>query len=124
MFGAKKAAKEKEAKPKLQEVKSESTNGHAASKGAAMQTPVKTKFEFFAPEANKVTLAGTFNEWDMQRTALEKDARGMWSLTLNLAPGRYLYRYVVDGMWMNEQRPSSTESNPYGSVNNVLVVAG
>lgn len=77
-------------------------------------------FEYFAPYALTVTVAGTFNNWAMERNPLRKDASGKWKLNLDLPLGRHEYRYVVDGEWKNEQRPIDANPNPFGGYNNVL----
>jgi hypothetical protein len=44
-------------------------------------------------------LAGTFNDWKSESTPMAKDAEGNWSVAVNLQPGRYEFKYVVDGTW-------------------------
>ena len=39
---------------------------------------------------------------------------GVWAKTLILPPGRYRYRYVVDGRWQNDPLNPSVEPSPYG----------
>ena len=81
-----------------------------------------TTFEYFAPEAKEVQLAGSFNNWDSSETPLKKDKTGKWKVALSLAPGRYEYRYLVDGQWQNEQRPCTYVRNSFGSTNCVIEV--
>ena len=57
----------------------------------------KVTFEYFAPAATTVEVAGTFNNWDPNRNPLKKDRKGRWKVVLNLPPGSYEYRYWVDG---------------------------
>jgi len=61
----------------------------------------KTQFEFLAPEAGEVYLAGDFNNWDPQSTPLKKDKKGIWKISLPLKPGRYEYRYFIDDNWVS-----------------------
>jgi 1,4-alpha-glucan branching enzyme len=82
----------------------------------------KVEFEYYAPQASKVKLAGTFNGWNAEDTPLKKDHTGTWKLSLNLPPGRYEYRYLVDGSWQNDQRPSECVPNAFGSWNCVVEV--
>jgi 1,4-alpha-glucan branching enzyme len=82
----------------------------------------KVVFEFYAPEARKVILAGSFNNWRTSEPTLNRDKNGKWSVAVDLPPGRYEYRYVVDGAWTNEQRPVERVANPFGSFNSVLEV--
>ena len=79
-------------------------------------------FEYYSPMAQKVFLAGTFNQWDLQACPLRKDKSGKWKATLSLPPGRYEYRYRVDGIWENDQRPVECVPNAFGSWNCVVTV--
>ena len=80
-------------------------------------------FEYFAPEAKQVTLAGTFNNWDVGKLLLKKNKSGRWTLDMDLQPGRYEYRFLVDGQWQNDQRPVSCVCNSFGTSNSVLEVS-
>lgn len=80
-------------------------------------------FECFAPMARAVHLAGTFNDWNVASCPLKKDHSGKWKVKLLLAPGRYEYRYLVDGVWENDQRPVECIPNAFGSWNCVVTVA-
>jgi 1,4-alpha-glucan branching enzyme len=84
--------------------------------------PKKVQFEFSAPEAREVFVAGEFNNWDSRATPLEKDKNGMWKLTLPLMPGRYEYRFLTDGNWENDRSCSGCVPNNFGSLNCVRIV--
>lgn len=93
------------------------TKSTSSTKGGSSVT-----FEFFAPEARQVTLAGTFNNWNTAETVLKKEKSGRWKVEVALPPGRYEYRYLVDGSWQNDQRPVACVKNAYGSSNCILEV--
>ncbi|HTS17380.1 MAG TPA: isoamylase early set domain-containing protein [Verrucomicrobiae bacterium] len=82
----------------------------------------KIEFRIQAPDAKSVGVAGTFNGWDPTRTLLHKHDGGRWSTALNLEPGRYEYRFVVDGRWLTDPNAKETAPTPYGERNSVLVV--
>jgi 1,4-alpha-glucan branching enzyme len=82
----------------------------------------KVVFEYYAPQAKKVELAGTFNGWDASRHPLKKDRQGKWKGEVVLPSGRYEYRYWVDDTWQNDQNPVECVPNPYGTWNCVLKV--
>ena len=66
-------------------------------------------FKLHAPEARSVLLAGDFNSWEPEMHPLKKSSNGLWKKMISLAPGRYEYRFVVDGEWQNESdRPRRT----------------
>ena len=79
-------------------------------------------FEYYAPEAKKVYLAGTFNHWNLTACPLKRERDGKWKVTLALASGRYEYRYRVDDSWQNDQRPVECVPNAFGSWNCVVKV--
>ncbi|MBI3316385.1 MAG: isoamylase early set domain-containing protein [Candidatus Omnitrophica bacterium] len=95
-----------------------------ATKPRSNKTLEKTvSFEFYAPQAKKVELAGSFNNWKSSKTALKKNKEGKWRLEIKLPVGRYEYRYQVDGSWQNDQRPTvECAPNAFGSWNCVLEV--
>lgn len=82
----------------------------------------RVHFEYPAPSAGAVFLAGTFNNWDPQAYPLRKEEGGMWRTALSLSRGRYEYLYVVDGAWECDPNPKECVPNPFGSWNCVLTV--
>ena len=73
------------------------------------------------PNARSVCVAGTFNNWDPAKTAMEKDGAG-WKATVSLPPGRYEYKFVVDGQWMSDPGAKESVRNDFGGTNSILVV--
>lgn len=65
-------------------------------------------FSLIAPEANDVRLLGDFNNWDTETgIRLRRNGNGVWHTTVDLAPGRYLYKFLIDGVW----RPDPANDN-------------
>ncbi len=102
--------------PKLFKTASKAT---AKSKNGSAK---KVEFEYFAPSAIKVSVAGTFNAWNTEKHLMKSDGTGRWKLSLALPSGRYEYRYSVDGTWQNDQRPLECVPNAFGSWNCVVEV--
>ena len=89
----------------------------------AVKTPdQKVAFQYYAPQAGKVYLVGSFNGWDLKACPLKKDKDGHWRTLLELTPGRYEYRYFIDDTWENDQRPGETVPNVFGSWNSAITV--
>ncbi|MBI4358796.1 MAG: isoamylase early set domain-containing protein [Candidatus Omnitrophica bacterium] len=86
-------------------------------------TSHKIEFEYFAPQAKSVSLVGTFNNWNEKACPLRKDKGGRWRVTLPLQPGRYEYRFLVDGTWECDPEPKECVPNPFGSWNCVVSVS-
>lgn len=77
-------------------------------------------FSVEAANAERVQLVGDFNGWAVEGSEMERDGR-LWKKVLNLEPGRYLYRFLVDGNWQNDPVNHEIEPCP-GGYNSVLVV--
>lgn len=92
------------------------------NKAKGKDAPKKVQFEFSAPEAREVFVAGEFNNWDARATRLKKDRNGLWKITLPLTPGKYEYRFLTDGKWENDPSCSGCVPNKFGSQNCVRIV--
>jgi len=114
--------------------KTRSTASNAGEKPAA-ENPIAEKpreqrekskektveFRLNLPQARAVSVAGSFNNWEMKRTPMQKDGAG-WKASISLAPGRYEYRFVADGQWLSDPNAKESVGNDFGSTNSVLVV--
>lgn len=80
------------------------------------------RFRLFQEGARHVFVAGTFNDWNPERTPLQPSGTGEWEAALSLAPGDYEYRFVVDGRWVDDPLACRHAANPFGGVNAVLHV--
>ncbi len=88
---AKKAAPKAAAKP-------------AAPKAAA-KAPKKVTvvFEANCPLATTVSVAGSFNNWAVDKDMLKKDKKtGLWTGKITLDAGDYEYKFVCDGQYWDE----------------------
>ncbi len=80
-------------------------------------------FAFDAPNAKSVRLTGEFTNWSGIGKKMEIDSKdGLWKTTLNLEPGEYEYRFIVDGVWIKDPRNSDTVMNEFGQENSLLIV--
>uniref|UniRef100_A0A0N5APD8 5'-AMP-activated protein kinase subunit beta-1 n=1 Tax=Syphacia muris TaxID=451379 RepID=A0A0N5APD8_9BILA len=75
-------------------------------------------FEITAPGAKVVTLSASFVNWECSLTCdcFDKD-QGKFGVWVDIPPGRYEFRFVVDGNWTTcENYP--VVPNDFGSLNN------
>lgn len=72
--------------------------------------------------AKSVQVAGTFNGWKPAPAEMQDCWCDMWRMTLALKPGRYEYRFVVDGKWTDDPVVEHRIPNPYGGHNTELIV--
>ncbi|MHC5137376.1 MAG: hypothetical protein ACYSN7_02365, partial [Planctomycetota bacterium] len=80
-------------------------------------------FSAMYPRAKTVQIAGDFNDWMPEKTALQHvDGTGKWQLAMPLDKGIYRYRLVVDDLWQQDPYNDWIEMNPFGEFNSVLDV--
>jgi 1,4-alpha-glucan branching enzyme len=78
----------------------------------------ETIFRVHAPGARSVQLAGTFNDWEPLAHTMEERGEGEWILAVPLEPGRYEYKFIVDGVWCCD--PAADDASVPGCVPNEL----
>jgi len=70
-------------------------------------------------DGDNVKVAGEFNNWTPQDLTRQED--GTWIVKMSLAPGKYMYKFVVGGDWLvNQDMP--TVSDAEGNKNNQIEV--
>lgn len=99
----------------------------SAETPAVDPTPVTaeqmTKFLFVAPSASRVHIVGDFNDWDSAASPLQRMEKGVWTITIPLAPGRYQYTFVVDGTsWVADPLAPRTLEDDFGRPNSIITV--
>jgi 1,4-alpha-glucan branching enzyme len=80
----------------------------------------KVTFSIHAPQANEVLIAGDFNNWE-PKTRLKK-SKATWQKDITLKPGKYEYKFVVDGNWVNDPANDCCAWNSFGTQNSVIEV--
>jgi 1,4-alpha-glucan branching enzyme len=79
----------------------------------------KVRFELLASNASKVAMSGDFNAWDKNGIPLKKDRNGIWKTEVSLKPGKYEYKFIVDGQWYRDPTNKSYVRNAFGTENSV-----
>lgn len=82
----------------------------------------RANFQLTAPGASQVCVAGTFNDWDPVARPLKKGKDDVFRTWMNLPPGTYEYRFVVDGAWQEDPSCAEQAPSPFGGYNSVLEV--
>jgi 1,4-alpha-glucan branching enzyme len=82
----------------------------------------RQEFRFTAPTALSVQLVGDFTHWRQSPLSLSKGSNGVWRTSVELPPGTYHYRFLVDGQWRDDPECTLRVANPYGSENSVRQV--
>ena len=87
--------------------------------------PTAQGLQFVQPVngATTVQIASDFNQWRPQTTPLQRDENlGVFQTCVDVSPGRYRYRLVVDGEWLQDPYNKYVESNPFGELNSIVEV--
>jgi hypothetical protein len=71
--------------------------------------------------AKRVSLAGSFNNWSPGSFAMRKEG-DEWVIEQHLAPGKHVYKFVVDGKWIVDPVNELREPNEFGEENSVMWV--
>lgn len=79
-------------------------------------------FSVFAPQAKEVYLAADFNGWELGEKSRMEQNNGTWIKRIKLMPGRYHYRFVIDGKWSEDPNNPKSETNPFGQMNSLIEV--
>lgn len=106
--------------------KPEVTRTEVAKTNTAKPEPTRTNrvsLELVRPGAKHVCVAGSFNEWQPEKTPLIPLGNGRWVGDLTVNPGRYEYLFVVDGQWLPDPNAKESVANPFGGRNSVLRVS-
>ncbi len=85
-------------------------------------TTCHVRFELMEPTAKRVALCGEFNQWSTDATPLTQGPDGRWTTTIALVPGRYEYKFFVDGNWMPDPAARENAWNYHGTLNSVIEV--
>ena len=69
--------------------------------------------------AKQVIVTGNFNNWNTKDYRMIKD-NGKWIFPMYLKPGKYIYKFIVDGEWIVDPENKLFEQNSEGTYNSVL----
>nr|GMD19599.1 protein ptst, chloroplastic [Ipomoea batatas] len=93
--------------------------------GAYLATQLlRTTHIVWPNSVSEVLLAGSFDGWTSQlkwlQRKMEKSSAGIFSVTMLLYPGRYEFKFIVDGKWrVDPLRPIIVN---HGHENNLLII--
>ena len=72
-------------------------------------------------DATVVALTGSFNAWNQSQLVFGREGND-WVCRIDLDPGVYQYKFIVDGDWLLDPSNPDTAEDEAGNVNNVLEV--
>ena len=111
---AKKTAKKTEKKPAAPVAKIEKT----------AKKPARRTVTFTLEDApgRQVFVAGCFTNWEPKHKLTDREGRGVYTARVQLAPGEYQYKFVVDGEWRLDNANPNFVPNNFGTLNSLLKV--
>jgi hypothetical protein len=74
---------------------------------------------------SEIFLAGSMNAWgpaNKDYLLKDEDGDGIYSITLQLAPGTYQYKFVIDGTWTKDPYSPASEGDGFGGQNGKFTV--
>lgn len=73
------------------------------------------------PDAQVVALAGSFNAWHQSELICAREPDG-WVCRVDLKPGIYTYKFIVDGNWVLDPSNPNTVEDEAGNINSITEV--
>lgn len=72
-------------------------------------------------DAEAVALYGSFNNWIQTKNYCGRQGDG-WICRIDLAPGKYTYRFLVDGVGLTDPTNPDTADDENGRIDSVVVI--
>jgi hypothetical protein len=72
-------------------------------------------------DAEAVAIYGSFNDWIQTKNYCAKESDG-WVCRIDLTPGKYTYKFLVDGVGLNDPANSTTEDDGNGHMDSVIII--
>lgn len=69
--------------------------------------------------AGSVILSGSFNNWSTTSLKMSSTNDG-WLIKIPLKPGRYLYKFIIDGHWISDPANRKGEFDGHGGKNSIV----
>jgi len=95
----------------------------AVAKKAVAPAKKAVTFTVHAEKGKAVYLAGSFNEWSTTAKKMAYKAKdGLYAATVQLAPGEYQYKFIIDGTWCADPENVNAVKNDQGTFNSIVTV--
>ncbi|MCK9556734.1 MAG: alpha-amylase family glycosyl hydrolase [Candidatus Cloacimonetes bacterium] len=80
---------------------------------------VRFSYQALTAGRYEVGIAGDFTHWKILSL---QDFGGLYLIDFDLKPGRYRYKYIIDGVWKTDPANKLLEADPFGGFNSIVVV--
>ncbi|HSW47009.1 MAG TPA: isoamylase early set domain-containing protein [Phycisphaerae bacterium] len=62
-----------------------------------------------------VAVVGSFNDWQADDGKMTRQKDGTYRKRLQLPPGQYRYKFLVDGQWIEDMQAEAMAPNEFGT---------
>jgi 1,4-alpha-glucan branching enzyme len=81
------------------------------------------RFVFTAPDAETVSIAGSWNDWQPEAAPMVRGEGGRFYAEIELGTGQYEYQFVVDGeRWVADPAAALARDDGFGRKNSVITI--
>ena len=83
----------------------------------------RSLFSLLARRAKDVQLVADFTDWEARPIIMDrmKPRSRTFGVVVDLPPGTYQYKFIVDGEWVKDPKAESV-ANDFGTSNSVITV--
>lgn len=79
---------------------------------------------YYDPVAQNVQIAGDFSNWQpVENIMVQQKEKKLWKGTVQLEPGKYQYKFIVDGKWKVDPNNPQMVTTDGGVSNSLLIVS-
>ena len=79
---------------------------------------------YYDPIAQDVQIAGDFSNWEpVEDIMVQQNENKIWKGTVQLEPGKYQYKFIVDGEWKIDPSNPEVTTSDMGVCNSLLIVS-
>lgn len=71
---------------------------------------------------SRVAVVGTFNDWQPDAGKMARQKDGSFRKRLQLTPGEYRYKFLVDGQWLVDPQAEGCVPNGFGTEDSLVRV--
>lgn len=80
------------------------------------------EFRIYKPDADFISVAGDFNNWNPEMHTMSKGDDGIWRIRLKLPAGVHRYNFIVDGRWKPDIYNGKSSVNAAGDLCSLIKV--
>ena len=102
------------------QVKAEVSNESREKTKTEVLKKIKYTFKYHNLKAKEVNVAMDFDDWNIRPMTRRKE--GNWYATIEVSPGKYAYKFIVDGEWAKDHKNLKSQPDGYGGESSVLEI--